>query len=242
MGFIHQELNLCDNLDVAENLFLGRELGKLFSDKKAMYARSREMLHSLEFDIDPHTLVRNLSTAQKQIVEIVRALSYKSRIIIMDEPTASLTQMEIDHLFQIIRNLKKQGINVIYISHRFEELKEIGDRLTVLRDGGYVGTIDMADFEYDTVIRMMVGRTLTQMYTCTHTPSAETVLEVKGLKISPRTEPIDLHVNRGEVVGIGGLVEPAGPNWPRASSARGSFTEAASIIWGRRYTNPRPAR
>ena len=120
VGFIHQELNLCENLDVAENLFLGRELGKLFSDKKAMYARSREMLRSLEFDIDPHTLVRNLSTAQKQIVEIVRALSYKSRIIIMDEPTASLTQMEIDHLFQIIRNLKKQGISVIYISHRFE--------------------------------------------------------------------------------------------------------------------------
>lgn len=206
VGFIHQELNLCENLDVAENLFLGRELGKVFSDKKTMYARSREMLHSLGFDIDPHTLVRDLSTAQQQIIEIVRALSYKSRIIIMDEPTASLTQAEIDHLFQIIRNLKKQGISVIYISHRFEELKEIGDRLTVLRDGGYVGTIDMADFQYDTVIRMMVGRTLTQMYTCTHTPGEETVLEVKDLKISPRTEPINLCVKRGEVVGIGGLV------------------------------------
>lgn len=206
VGFIHQELNLCENLDVAENLFLGRELGKVFSDKKTMYSKSREMLHSLGFDIDPHTLVRNLSTAQQQIVEIVRALSYQSRIIIMDEPTASLTQAEIDHLFQIIRNLKKQGISVIYISHRFEELKEIGDRLTVLRDGGYVGTIDMKDFDYDTVIRMMVGRTLTQMYTCTHKPGTETILEVKGLKISPNTQPIDLHVKRGEVVGIGGLV------------------------------------
>ena len=242
VGFIHQELNLCENLDVAENLFLGRELGKLFSDKKAMYARSREMLHSLEFDIDPHTLVRNLSTAQKQIVEIVRALSYKSRIIIMDEPTASLTQMEIDHLFQIIRNLKKQGINVIYISHRFEELKEIGDRLTVLRDGGYVGTIDMADFEYDTVIRMMVGRTLTQMYTCAHTPSAETVLEVKGLKISPRTEPIDLHVNRGEVVGIGGLVGAGRTELAKSIFGAREFYGGSIYYMGQTVHKPTPRK
>lgn len=206
VGFIHQELNLCSNLDVAENLFLGRELGKLFSDKKAMYQQSREMLMRLGFDIDPHTLIRNLSTAQQQIVEIVRALSYQSRLIIMDEPTASLTQAEIDHLFQIIRNLKKEGISVIYISHRFEELKEIGDRLSVLRDGGYVGTIDMADFDYDTVINMMVGRTLTQMYTCSHTPTSQCVLEVSDLKIAPHTEPISIRLNRGEVVGIGGLV------------------------------------
>lgn len=209
VGFIHQELNLCPNLNVAENLFLGREIigkGGVFSDKKEMYKKSREMLAKLGFDIDPHTLVRNLSTAQQQIVEIVRAISYDSKIIIMDEPTASLTQSEIDHLFEIIRNMKRQGISVIYIFHRFEELKEVGDRLTVLRDGSYVGTIDMKDFDTDTVISMMVGRKLTQMYTCNHRPGEEEVLKVEGLKIAANTEPINIRVKKGEVVGVGGLV------------------------------------
>ena len=206
IGFIHQELDLCTNLDVAENLFLGRELGGVLSDKKQMYARSREMLQQLGFDIDPHTLVRDLSTAQQQIVEIVKAISYDSRIIIMDEPTASLTQSEIDHLFEIIRTLKQRGVSIIYISHRFEELKEIGDRLTVLRDGCTIGTMDMADFTYDKAISMMVGRKLTQMYVTTHTPGTEEVLRVEDLRISPRTEPISLSVRAGEVVGLGGLV------------------------------------
>lgn len=209
IGFIHQELNLCPNLDVAENLFLGRELtGKrgIFSNKKEMYEQSKEMLMKLGFDIDPHTLIRNLSTAQQQIVEIVRAISYDSKIIIMDEPTASLTQAEIDHLFTIIRDMKKQGISIIYISHRFEELKEIGDRLTVLRDGCYVGTIDMKDFTGEKVIRMMVGRTLNQMYTCSHTPQEEEILRVEDMKIAQNTRPINMYVRKGEVVGIGGLV------------------------------------
>lgn len=224
VGFIHQELNLCPNLSVAENLFLGREItgkGKVFSNKKEMYKESRNMLMKLGFDIDPHILVRNLSTAQQQIVEIVKAISCDSKIIIMDEPTASLTQTEIDHLFEIIRNMKKQGISIIYISHRFEELKEVGDRLTVLRDGGYVGTVDMADFSHDLVIGMMVGRTLNQMYTCEHVPLKEEVLRVEGLKIGPDTEPLNLQVKRGEVVGIGGLV----------GSGR---TEVAKSIFGAR--------
>lgn len=136
VGFIHQELNLCGNLDVAHNIFLGSEPGgRAFINKEQMYEESKKMLLKLGFDIDPRTLVRNLSTAQQQIVEIVKVISYNSKIIIMDEPTASLTQKEIDKLFDIIRDMRKQGISVIYISHRFEELKEIGDRLTVLRDG-----------------------------------------------------------------------------------------------------------
>ncbi len=206
IGFIHQELDLCLNLDVAQNLFLGKETGKLFADRKGMYQASREMLSRLGFDIDPATPVRRLSTAHQQMVEIVKAVSCDCKIIIMDEPTASLTQAEIDHLFEIIRNLKKQGVSVVYISHRFEELKEIGDRLTVLRDGGYVGTIDMADFDHDKVVNMMVGRTLNRTFTCSHTPDPYEVLRVEGLKIAPHTEPISLTVRKGEVVGIGGLV------------------------------------
>lgn len=226
IGFIHQELNLCPNLSVAENLFLGRELtgkGNLFSRKKEMREKSREMLMKLGFDIDPGILVRNLSTAQQQIVEIVKAISCDSRIIIMDEPTASLTQTEIDHLFEIIRNMRKDGISIIYISHRFEELKEIGDRLTVLRDGCYVGTIDMEEFSHDKVIGMMVGRTLNQMYTCTHSPQTEEILKVEGLKIGPDTEPLNLRVRKGEVVGIGGLV------------GAGRTEVAKSIFGARRY-------
>jgi len=221
VGFIHQELNLCMNLDVAENLFLGREIANLFSDKKQMYKKSSEMLSKLGFDINLKTLVRNLSTAQQQIVEIVRAISYDSRIIIMDEPTASLSQSEINHLFKVIKSLRERGISIIYISHRFEELEEIGDRLTVLRDGRYVGTIEMKDFDYDKVIQMMVGRTLNQMYTCTHVPSDERVLEVEELKIGPSTQPINITVRKGEIVGIGGLV----------GSGR---TELAKCIFGAR--------
>ena len=206
VGFIHQELDLCRNLNVAENLFLGREIGKLFSNKREMYQTSRKMLEQLGFDIDPHTPVSRLSTAHQQMVEIVKAVSRDSKIIIMDEPTASLTQSEIDHLFDIIRDLKKRGVSIVYISHRFEELKEIGDRLTVLRDGGYVGTIDMAEFDHERVIGMMVGRKLNSMYTCRHQPSGEEVLRVDSLKIAPDIEPLSIRVRKGEVVGIGGLV------------------------------------
>jgi len=207
IGFIHQELNLCFNLDVMENIFLGREKGsRLFQNKAEMYKESQNMLSRLGFDIDPHTLVRNLSTAQQQIVEIVKVLSCNCRIIIMDEPTASLTQKEVDKLFGIIRDLRAHGISIIYISHRFEELKEIGDRLTVLRDGRYIGTIDIADFDYDKVINMMVGRTLGAMFQCQHRCGEEVVLEVKDVAISGHTQPIGLRVRKGEVVGLSGLV------------------------------------
>jgi len=243
IGFIHQELNLCPNLNVAENLFLGREIegkSKIFSNKKEMYEKSREMLKKLGFDIDPYTLVRNLSTAQQQVVEIVRAISYDSKIIIMDEPTASLTQAEIDHLFEIIRNMKKQGISIIYISHRFEELKEIGDRLTVLRDGCYVGTIDMKDFTHDKVISMMVGRTLKQMYTCTHMPGDEIVLKIEGLKIAPNTEPVNIHVKKGEVVGIGGLIGAGRTELAKSIFGARKFYGGEIHYKGEKITKPTP--
>ena len=240
VGFIHQELDLCTNLDVAENLFLGREIGGLISDKKEMYRRSHEMMMQLGFDIDPHTLVRDLSTAQQQIVEIVKAISYDSKIIIMDEPTASLTQSEIDHLFEIIRDLKKRGVSIIYISHRFEELKQIGDRLTVLRDGCYVGTMDMADFTYDKAISMMVGRQLTQMYTCTHQLQNEEILRVEGLKISPRTEPISLNVHKGEVVGLGGLVGSGRTELAKSIFGVHPYYGGKIFYKGREITRPEP--
>lgn len=243
VGFIHQELNLCPNLSVAENLFLGREItgrGKIFSDKKEMYEQSKTMLMKLGFDINPQIPVRNLSTAQQQIVEIVKAISCDSKIIIMDEPTASLTQTEIDHLFDIIRDMKKQGISIIYISHRFEELKEIGDRLTVLRDGCYVGTINMEEFSHDKVISMMVGRTLNQMYTCAHSPQKEEILRVENLRIAPNTEPLSLRVNKGEVVGIGGLVGAGRTEVAKSIFGARKYYGGKILYKGEEITKPSP--
>jgi ribose transport system ATP-binding protein len=223
VAFIHQELNLCLNLDVAHNIFLGREPKKNgLVNHKEMYEQSKKLLDTFGFgDMNPRTLVRDLSTAKQQVVEIIKAMSYKSRIIIMDEPTASLTQKEIDHLFSLIRRMKQEGISIIYISHRFDELVEIGDRITVLRDGHSIETLPMKDYDYDKIVHLMVGRTLGEMYECTHKASKEEILRLEGLKISPRTEPVNLIVHKGEIVGLGGLV----------GSGR---TELAKCIFGAR--------
>lgn len=243
VGFVHQELSLCSNLTVAQNLFLGREVGgKIFTDSKEMLEESRKMLDKLGFKINPNTLVRDLSTAQQQIVEIVKAVSYDSKIIIMDEPTASLTQNEIEHLFKIIRDMKAQGISIIYISHRFEEFDEIGDRLTVLRDGKSVGTIDMKDFDYDEVVHMMVGRSLGEMFQCRHTPSGEKMLEIDGLKIGPDTDPSSFNVNKGEVVGIGGLVGSGRTELVKSIFGAQKYYGGSIIYQGEEISNPTPAK
>ena len=208
VAFIHQELNLCLNLDVAHSIFLGREPKKNgFVDHKEMYAKSKELLTSFGFeDLDPRTLISDLGAAKQQVVEIVKALSYQSRILIMDEPTASLTQKEIDRLFDLIKKLREDGVGIIYISHRFEELIEIGDRITVLRDGRAIETLPMENFDYDDIVKLMVGRTLGYVYDRDPQIGEEEILRLEGIKISPRTQPIDLVVRKGEIVGLGGLV------------------------------------
>jgi ribose transport system ATP-binding protein len=207
IGFIHQELNLCDNLTIAENIFIGKEMkGRFMIKKKEMKAQAQILLDEMGIGIDSATLVKNLSTAQKQIVEIAKVLSYNCRIIIMDEPTSSLTQKEIAVLFRLIHQLRGNGISIIYISHRLEEFENVGDRLSVLRDGRYIGTIAKEKFDTDTIVGMMVGRKLGMMYQNAHVPSGRPVLEVKNLQLEPGSAPITLHVNAGEVVGLGGLV------------------------------------
>jgi ABC-type sugar transport system ATPase subunit len=222
ISFIHQELNLCTNIDVAHNIVLGREpMRKGFIDKASMYEESRKLLLSLGFGIDPKTMLGELSPGQQQVVEIVKALSYWSDLIIMDEPTASLSRKEIDLLFRLIGDLKQRGVSIIYISHRFEEILEIGDRITVLRDGKYVGTRDVSEVDYDDIVQMMVGRTLRDMYACSHQVHDEVVLEADGVKLGEKMAPISISVNKGEIVGIGGLV----------GSGR---TELAKTIFGAR--------
>ena len=160
----------------------------------------------LGYDVDPGMSLGRLSTAHQQIVEIAKALSYDSRIIIMDEPTSSLTEKEITMLFELIQKLKAKGVSIIYISHRLEEIHQMGDRITVLRDGALIGTLDKSEYSDEKAIRMIAGRTLKQMYMNTHTPGTEVVLELKNFRIGPKTQPFSLSVRAGEVVGLCGLV------------------------------------
>jgi ribose transport system ATP-binding protein len=207
IGFIHQELNLCTNLDVAHNIFLGREPKKNYkTDTTSMYKESDQLLRSLGFMIDSRTVLRELSTGQQQVVEIAKTLSYWSNLIIMDEPTASLSKKEIDLLFALIKDLKQKNVSIIYISHRFEEIMEIGDRITVLRDGKLVGTRQIVETSYNEIVQMMVGRTLGDMYACEHVPEDEITLQLQGVQLNRKTDPVDLIVRKGEIVGIGGLV------------------------------------
>ena len=167
ISIIHQEFNLCSDLTVAQNIFIGREFRRGNSwrlDEDAQNQAASEILKTLNLTIQPNTLVSSLTVAQQQMVEIAKALSYKSKILIMDEPTAALTESEIESLFAVTRMLKKKGAGIVYISHRLEELSLIADRATVMRDGGYVGTVDYQNTTLDDIISMMVGRDLDNIF------------------------------------------------------------------------------
>ena len=243
VSFIHQELNLCPNLDVAHNIFLGREPRRRgVKDAGEMYRRSAELLQALAADLDPRLPVARLSTAQQQLVEIAKATSFQSRVIIMDEPTASLTRREIDVLFDLIRRMRAQGMGIVYISHRFDEIRAIGDRITVLRDGRRVGALPVRAFEPDTVIQMMAGRSISEMHPRTHKVGSEPVLDVRGLRLAPHTPPIDLMVRRGEVVGLGGLVGSGRTELAKSIfGARRSYGGEVRYL-GRRINGWGPAR
>ena len=157
---IHQELNLLSNLTIAQNIFIGKEIKHhgVFLDERATSAKAAELLERVNLHVGPNTMVSELTVAQQQMVEIAKAISYNSRVIIMDEPTAPLSNSEIESLFAIIGEMKKSGISIIYISHRMDEIKRICDRATILRDGQYISTVDVASTSLDDIIAAMVGR------------------------------------------------------------------------------------
>ncbi len=210
---IYQELNLMPNLTVAENVFIGREPNRFsFVQWRDLHRQTRELIDRLGIYLPPTTIVRDLSVAQQQMVEIARALSVKSRVIIMDEPTSALTADEVEHLFQIMRDLKVHGIAVIFISHRIEEVFAICDRISVLRDGANVGTLDIQDATRELIIKMMVGRAVSDLFVKSTAEQGSVVLEVRHLS---RARPerggnalfdISLDVRAGEIVGLAGLV------------------------------------
>jgi len=204
---IHQELNLVPGLTAAENIYLGHEptRGGLIQGT-AMRQGSIALLERLRCDVDPDTPVAELSVAEQQLVEIARALRDRARVLVMDEPTAALSDTEIEALFEVIRGLCATGVPVIYISHRLREIFAIGDRVTVMRDGHTVGTRTVADTDINELIRLMVGRTIDEQIPKREVPIGDTVLGVEGLFRTGVLEPVELSVRSGEILGIAGLM------------------------------------
>jgi ribose transport system ATP-binding protein len=212
VSLIHQELNLAENLSVAANLFLGREptlLGPLgWLDHRAIRDGAKKLLDRVGLDVAPSTRVGTLAMGQRQMIEIARSLGMNARVLIMDEPTSSLTVGETERLFEVIRDLKASGVAVIYISHRLAEVREVADRVTVLRDGRNAGDLARTEITHDALVQRMVGRDLKQLYPReARTVPGPVRLEVSGMKFDGGgDEPISFTVHGGEVVGMAGLV------------------------------------
>ncbi|HEX6705777.1 MAG TPA: sugar ABC transporter ATP-binding protein [Albitalea sp.] len=210
IAIIHQELNLMNHLSAAQNIFIGREPRRRWRwlvDDDALNAQARRLFETMNLQLDPRTVVGSLSVARQQMVEIAKALSFDSRVLIMDEPTAALNDAEVADLFRIIRELKARGVGIAYISHKMDELQRIADRVTVMRDGQVIATMPMAGTPVERIIGMMVGRELAQV----DPPSAasagnEVVLEVRGLNRGAAVRDVSFQLRRGEILGFAGLM------------------------------------
>jgi ribose transport system ATP-binding protein len=207
VAIIHQELNMCRHLTVAENMFLGREIkGKLALNNAKMEAEAKRILDDLKIDIDPRQTVGDLPVSKQQMVEIAKALSINAKILIMDEPTSALTAREIEDLFRIIKKLKAEGKGIVYISHRLEELQHIVDRVTIMRDGQYITSMNFADATMDQIIANMVGREIKEKFPRVECEKGKKVFEVKNLNAGRMVRDINFSVYEGEIVGFAGLM------------------------------------
>jgi ribose transport system ATP-binding protein len=210
VGIIHQELHLMNHLTVAQNIFIGREpRGRLgvFLDEDKLNRQAAEILNHMNLKLDPRTVVGALTVAKQQMVEIAKALSFNSRALIMDEPTAALNNAEITELFKMIRELKARGVGIVYISHKMDELKQISDRVTVLRDGEYVATVPTATTSVETIIGMMVGRTLADAARRdSSSAKGQIALEVRNLECGPLVRDVSFSLRKGEILGFAGLM------------------------------------
>ncbi|MDW7671015.1 MAG: sugar ABC transporter ATP-binding protein [Bacillota bacterium] len=208
IAMIHQELNPVENRPIMENIWLGREpqnrLGLV--DHKKMYEMSKEVLEMIDLKEDPRTEMRNLTVAKMQMIEIAKAISYNAKLIIMDEPTSALTSKEVEQLFGIMRKLKKDGKSIVYISHKLDEIFAVTDRVTVLRDGEYVGTEETKDLTVDKMINMMVGRDITDLFPKIACEIGDVKLEVKNLSGERLFKDVSFTVRKGEILGVAGLV------------------------------------
>ncbi|MCD8169955.1 MAG: sugar ABC transporter ATP-binding protein, partial [Clostridiales bacterium] len=207
VAIIHQELNMCRHLSVSENMFLGREKVKgMVLSNKEMEEEARTILNELKIDLDPHQVVGDLPVSKQQMVEIAKALSTHARILIMDEPTSALTAREIEDLFRIIHNLKEKGCGIVYISHRLEELQSIVDRVTIMRDGQYITTMNFEDTTLDEIISNMVGREIKEKFPRVTCDKGRLVLEVRNLNAGRMVRDVNFSLYEGEIVGFAGLM------------------------------------
>ena len=209
VSMVHQELNQVLQRNVLDNIWLGRYPMKgFFVDEKKMYNDTINIFKDLDIKVDPKKKVADLPIAERQMIEIAKAVSYKSKVIVMDEPTSSLTEKEVEHLFKIIKKLKESGVGIVYISHKMEEIKMISDEITILRDGKWISTNDVSKISTDQIISMMVGRDLTERFPKKDNKAKEMILEVKNLTAlnQPSIQDVSFELYKGEILGIAGLV------------------------------------
>lgn len=238
ISMVHQELNLMPHLTAAQNIFIGREPKRGFGlllDENELNEKARALFDMMHLNVNPRTKVSEMSVAKQQMVEIAKALSFNSNVLILDEPSAALTDVEIAELFRIIRQLCEKGVGIIYITHRLEELKEISDRVTVLRDGLYVDTVTTTKATIDQIIKLMVGRVIYESSPeIPEHPSDEIVLEVKNLNRDKEIKNVSFNLKKGEVLGFAGLVGAGRTEVARAVFGADTFESGEIIIKGRR--------
>ena len=243
--FIYQELNVMFDLTVEENLFMGKEIHGKFGicDKKAMQKKAQEALSILGVNISPKTVMAELSVGQQQMVEICKALMADAKVIIMDEPTAALTQSETVALFKVIESLRKKGVSMVYISHRMEEIFELCDRITVLRDGSYIGVKNIPETNMNEIVKMMIGREIGERYPSRNVKIGKEVLKVKELTRKGTFHDVNFSVRAGEVLGVSGLMGAGRTEIMQAIFGNLSYESGTIEIDGKevKISNPRQA-
>ncbi|MEJ8824105.1 sugar ABC transporter ATP-binding protein [Variovorax humicola] len=240
IGIVHQELNLMNHLSAAQNIFIGREpRGRfgMFLDEPALNAKAETIFQRLRLQLDPRTLVGDLTVAKQQMVEIAKALSFDSRVLIMDEPTAALNNAEIEELFRVVRQLRGEGVGVVYISHKMDELRQIADRVTIMRDGQYIATVPMATTPMASIISMMVGRELSQeVPDIPDTSGNPIVLTVRGLKRGVAIKDVAFTLRKGEILGFAGLMGAGRTEVARAVFGADAIDAGEIEVHGKRVT------
>ena len=244
ISIIHQELNQVNDLTVAKNIFLGREKLKYgcFIDDKKMESDAQKLLDYVGVNINPQEKISALTVGQQQMVEITKAISFECKILILDEPTTALTEPETKELFRIMNELKNKGIGMIYISHRMDEIRKISDRVTVMRDGEYIGTVKTSDVTDEKIVKMMVGReiTTTKKEKSNCKENSPVVLEVKNLSSAEKLKNINFHLHKGEILGISGLMGSGRTELARAIAGADSFTSGEIFINNKKVTLKNP--
>jgi ribose transport system ATP-binding protein len=244
IGIVFQESNLSPYLTVAQNIFVRHEPFRMgfVVDVREEERKAQELLQSLSIDIDPNELVADLSLGRQQLVAFARALSFNPRVIILDEPTSSLTQQDTNLMFSVLKKLKEQGVGIIYISHRLDELFQIGDRITVLRDGRKIDTLEINKTEMSAIIRMMVGRDISEMYPKEPADIGEEAFRLENITRKGKCQNINLFVRKGEVVGLFGLMGSGRTETMRLAFGLDPMDQGSVYLRGEKVSHPSPSR